>query len=85
MLDITVTVVFKAVPGTIQQTIGCGLPLIEKTNKHKTNGSFFFYQFAVLKLMLYGKNLIKYIMIKKIIDNLLLTESLTTLKFLCTC
>lgn len=41
MLDITVTVVFKAAPGTIQQTVGCGLPLIEKTNKHKTNGSFF--------------------------------------------
>lgn len=50
MLDITVTVVFKAVPGTIQQTIGCGLPLIEKTNKHKTNGSFFFLSIYSLKI-----------------------------------
>lgn len=50
MLDITVTVVFKAVPGTFQQTIGCGLPLIEKTNKHKTNGSFFFLSICSLKI-----------------------------------
>lgn len=41
MLDITVTVVFKAVPGTIQQTVGCGLPLIEKQTNIKQTEVFF--------------------------------------------